>query len=261
MINKAPEKVIDFIDEYFNLPLGGKKVRCPYHINAKRHKQRMGLRVLIGKGTPREIVQESLIYEKLRGVDFQSMSKTEIREFMVKRHIGVDCSGLAVHVLNKWLNTIGKKSFWKYIKFPKIGLYRKIAIKLRPVENIPANLLTGDLNTYKISNYNNVKPGDLIRSKIPKRRKNLKDIYHVMLITEVIKEMGEVSKFKYVNSVRGYEDKHGVRYGEVIVKDSERSLQYQEWTDSYKGKNWTFDEILSDPEYAQIRRFRFVPLY
>jgi hypothetical protein len=261
MTEKLPKQVQQMINNYFNLPLNGKCVPCPYYINIKKHKQRMGLRVLVGKGTPEEIVQESFIYEKLRGVDFSSISIDEIREFMVKRHIGIDCSGFVVHVLDHWLRSSCKRHLWKYIRFPKQNLYRIFARIFRPVENISAKTLTNEENTIHIKNLNNIKCGDLIRLKVPKRAKSLKDSYHVMLISEIEKENGKVISFKYVHSTREYDRNHGVREGKAIVKDPAAHLCKQEWKDELNGKNWTLDEIHADKEYSQVRRLKNAPLY
>jgi len=260
MIEKLPKSAQIIINQYLNLSLNGKKIPCPYYINIKKLRQRMGLRVLIGKGTPEEIIRESLIYEKLRRVDFNKMSIGEIREFMVKRHIGIDCSGFIVHILDSWLMSTGKKHLWLYLNFPKQSIYRRIARFLRPVENISAALLTNDQNTIQIKNLNNMQCGDLIRSCLKKRSEGLDKSYHVMLISEINKSNGKVKSFKYIHATRWYKKEHGVREGEVIVSDPKQSLCKQKWTDTLEGNNWTYDEIVSDPDYSKIRRLRNVPL-
>lgn len=257
---KIPKKVREFIRRYFELNLDNKKVRCPYYINNKKMRQRMNLRVLSGKGTPEEIERESLIYEKLRGVNFSNMSSDQIRDFMTKRRIGVDCSGFAVHVLDKWLISNGKKHLWKYLSFPKISLYRRIAKFFRPVENISASLLTSDLNTFQIKNLNNLKCGDLIRSRTPKRSKDLETAYHVMVISEIVKKNAKTESFTYVHSTRYYGDQHGVRRGRVEVIDAQAPIYKQNWLDIYKGRNWTLKELESDKDYAGVRRLTNVPL-
>jgi hypothetical protein len=253
MKTSLPKQAQEIINEYFNLKLNGKKVPCPYYINIRA--LRMGLRVLIGKGTPEEIIQESLIYEKLRGVDFNKMSVSEIREFMIKRHIGIDCSGFVIHVLDFHLRGKKKKHLWSYLKYPKQNLYRKIARFLRPVENISVEFLTSDLNSEQIENLNYIQPGDLIRLR------GLKGGFHILLISEVLKHSGRVDSFKYVHATRWYNNAHGVREGEVQVKDANKSLSVQKWKDEYHGRNWTYEEVCKDPKYAQVRRLKNVPLY
>ncbi len=253
MIEKLPDTTQNFINEYLNLPLGGKKVRCPYYINTKKFRQRMGLRVLIGKGTPEEIKTESLIYEKLRKVNFNEMSSKEIRDFLIKCRIGIDCSGFVSHILDNLLTSQTKKHIWKYLKWPKMNLYKTIARILRPIENISAWMLTNDENSYKIKDLNNIHPGDLIRSV------GLEDqSYHVMIIIEVLRENGKIKSFKYANSTRWYKDQNGVRIGEVIITNPSDYLVDQNWTDEYKGCNWTYEEIQKNIQYAQVRRLKKV---
>jgi hypothetical protein len=241
-----PKGAQNCIKQYFNLSLGGKSVPCPYYINIRQ--VRMGLRVLIGKGSPEEIVQESLIYEKLRNVDFQKMSIAEIRKFLVKRHIGIECSGFVCHVLDAMLRKQKKKHIWKYISFPKASLYRRVARFLRPIENISAQILTNDENTKPVQNLKKIQPGDLIRLK------GLQGGYHVILISSVQKEKGNTKKFEYVHATRWYDDQHGVRKGSVEIVDPNKSLSVQRWLDTYKGKNWTYEEIIKDKKYSQVRR-------
>jgi len=246
MTEAIPKETLHIIKQYFNLSLNGKKVHCPYYINVR--KVRMGLRVLIGKGSPDEIIQESLIYEKLRNVDFKSMSIHEIREFLVKRHIGIECSGFICQVLDYMLRKQKKKHIWKYLIYPKTGIYRRIARFLRPIENIPAEMLTNDTNSKPVKNLNNMKPGDIIRLK------GLRGGYHVMLISRIKKEDGTIKEFEYVHATRWYNDQHGVRKGTVIVKDPKKRLSDQIWTDEYKGRNWTYEEVMKDSKYTQVRR-------
>ena len=255
MKETLPKNVQKFVNSYFNLNLGGKKIPCPYYINIKKIRQRMGLRVLIGKGTQEEIIQESLIYEKLRGTNFYDMSIYEIREFLVKRHIGIDCSGFIVHIINYWLKGINKKNIWKYIKFPRQTLYRKIARFFRPVENISAFQLTNKDNSTPIKNLNNIRCGDLIRLK------GLKGGYHVMMISKVIQNKGKVNSFKYIHATKWYEKQHGVREGCVIIKNVKEPLYKQKWTDYLNGRNWTYEEICKDKEYSQVRRLAQLPIY
>lgn len=252
MILKLPKVAEERIKLYKNLPLDGKKIRCPYYLNPKHI--RMGLRVLVGKGTPKEIIKESLIYEKLRGIDFDDMSPDEIREFLVKRRIGIECSGFVTHILNSWLRSQNKKKLWKYLNFPKRSLYRVIARKLRPIENISAKLLTEDLNSNQVKDFNNIKPGDLIRNK------GLKKGYHVVLITRVMIEKGRVKKFSFSQSNRWYEDAHGVRSGSVIITDSKGKLSEQKWVEEDGMDSWLLKGIEKDEKYAQIRRLKNVPL-
>jgi hypothetical protein len=92
-----PTAVFELIDAYMNLPLGGKAVPCPYHMNVR--KERVGLRVLVGKGDPKEIVQEVKIWSKIKDFDLDKATNSQIREFMIDRSIGIDCSGFIVHIM------------------------------------------------------------------------------------------------------------------------------------------------------------------
>ena len=162
----VPQEVKFLINHYFNLKINGKTVKTPYHINVKH--VRAELRSLVGKGSPEEIESELNIFAKLRNFNLQKASKEEIREFMQKEGIGIDCSGLVSHILNAWLKAERKGSLASNITFPKLPLFKKIAIFIRPIENINANLLTNKENTIPVE-LKDVQIGDLIRLKGLKR--------------------------------------------------------------------------------------------
>lgn len=252
MIEIIPKYVQDFIDEYLNLDLGGKKIVTPYYLNPKS--SRFGLRVLIGKGSPEEIVLETNIYAKLRELDLYAMDENNIRNFMQKIHIGIDCSGFVTHILNTWLKGQGQKPVWKSLQFRNRNIYRKVARFLRPIENINVETLTGDINSERIFNLNEVKVGDMIRLSGYERGN------HIALIVEVEKENGNIKRMKYAHSTQWYQDRNGVKYGEIIIKNSGNDLRNQEWNENYMGKNWTYEQLIKNYEDNGIRRLRNVEL-
>ncbi len=248
-IDKSAKKVIN---NYFNLDLGGKKVACPYFISKRI--ERGGLRVMVGKGSPEEIVHEVKVWAKLKGVVLEEMSERQIREFMVERNIGIDCSGFVAHVLDSYLQVLFGKRLSKILKYPDNSLFAKIRRTLRPIENIGADNLTSLLNCIKINDLGKIMPGDLIRAKGP-----VKNAHHVALITDIYKDdKGNVEKFAYVHSHRYYEKDHGVRKGIVIITDIKKPLKDQEWHDHINGRNYMLEDLLVDYKDNGIRRLRFL---
>lgn len=200
------------IERYLSLNIGEKKVVTPYYINSGHIKD---LRVMVGKGSPTEIEMETRIWAQLKGLDLNSMSAEEIRDFMRQRRIGVDCSGFVFHVL---------ASMNKKLKFPKPTLWRRFKFWLRPAENFGADIITSELNTKKVD-LNDIRPGDLIRSKTPRL-----DIDHVMLVTKVhLSNSGLPEYFEYAHSSGQFGKASGVRIGGVVITNPSGELKDQQW--------------------------------
>ena len=239
------------IHEYMHLPIGGKEVVCPYYIN--KFKERAGLRVLVGKGDPGEIVKEVRVWAKLKDFDVEKASVEQIREFMISRGIGIDCSGFVVNIIGYLIKCTRKKHLQNYLKFPKNDLLNRLRRLLRPVENMGADMLTSELNCRKINNLNNVRPGDFIRSK-----GKIKNAHHIMLVRRVTKIEGVTTEIEYVHSSRYYEDQNGIRFGLIKVVDPLKPLAEQKWLENLAGKNYTFETFLNQVEDNGIRRLKNV---
>lgn len=251
-IEKLSEQVLDVANSYFELPLGGKKVRCPYFMNLK--KQKAGLRVMVGKGTAEEIVHEVRVWAKLKGFDLDKATENEIREFMINLGIGIDCSGYVVYILDALFKQKKNTSLFSFIRYRDNTIYQKFRRKLRPVENIGANLLTSELNCVEIKNLNEIRPGDLIRAKGKQ-----KNAHHVAIISKVFKDkQGNIRKFDYLHSHRLYGKENGVRKGSVVDIDPSKELKDQVWQDDFEGKNYMLQDLLVDYEDNGIRRPRAI---
>lgn len=248
-----PESARKVIHEFTHLPIGGKEIVAPYFINTKS--QRGGLRVLSGKGDPGEIAREVKVQCQLKGIDVYKLTENEIRDFMRENHIGIECSGFIVHVLNYWLRVNGKRPLIKYLKFYDNNFINRLKRKLRPVEQIGANTITSDLNCDPILNLNDVRPGDLIRSK--GQRKNS---HHILLISEVTFEDDIIKEIEYVHSISSYEEENGVRFGKILVNNPNDAIQNQTWTEIKNGRNWTYEGLINQLEDNGLRRFKRINL-
>lgn len=251
-IESISESTFNLISRFSNLNIGGKQVCAPYYMNLKG--QRGGLRVMVGKGDPEEIEHEVYVWAQVRGFDLNKASVDQIREFMIKEGIGIDCSGFAVYVVNNELRVHGYKEIWNYLKFPSNTLMARLRRKLRPVENVGANTMTSDANCIRIENYNDIKPLDLIRAKGKQR-----NAHHVGIITKVVRDdHGNTVEFEYVNSHRFYEDQNGIRFGTVKIIKPQENLLAQEWDDEYEGRNYFYEDLEVEFEDNGVRRLKIL---
>lgn len=246
---KLSESADQVINEYLKLPIGGKEVVCPYHIN--KRKERVGLRALVGKGDPGEIVKEVKVWAKLKDFDLFKATPDQIRQFMVDRSIGIDCSGFIVHLLGYILKTERKKRLWQYMKFSDNSLIARVRRSFRPIENLGANTLTNLDNCIEVKDINKVLPGDLIRSK-----GLVKNSHHVIIVYSVTKDGEKVSEIEYVHSRMHYGNNNGIAFGKILISDTKLPLEKQKWTEVQEGKNWTLDGFLKDRPDNGIRRIK-----
>lgn len=61
--------------------------------------------VYVGKGTAHEIALETIEIANKNNIKLIDFSNQQIYNFQKKHHLGIDCSGLACHLLNVYLST------------------------------------------------------------------------------------------------------------------------------------------------------------
>lgn len=243
---KLNKKAQDIVTAYSALAIGDKKVSCPY-FNNKKTAKRGGLRVLIGKGSPKDIIDEIVLIALRKKINLNDLDKNQIREFLVKNNIGIDCSGFVFHVLNAQLdNTLPAKLQFKKTHNP----LRFLLQKLRPVENTNVQILADDKNSHEV-NINNSKPGDMIIMTGLKQAGSIRD--HVLLITEI-----NDKKITYTHSLQWKSDsdnEHGIKQGQITITNKSENLITQTWVESGKkdedNETW---QRASKSIYCKIRR-------
>ena len=217
-VKRLPASAQTLIERYRSLHIQGMTATCPYHINCgttfARH------RALVGKGRPEEIEAAAEHYFAKYHMSAQG-DPEQLRRYLMACGLGIDCSGFAAWVLNCVTQETLGKPIWQCLTFP--GLKRRTVSKLRPFENISANLLTSNRNTYKVDDLGQIRPGDMIR---------LIHGGHVMVVSEVGKGKGDqVVYFDYTQSTVSYVAKNGIDTGRVTVTQSDGYLLDQAWAD------------------------------
>lgn len=252
MIEEISQNAKIVIKNYSMLNVYDKYLPVPYFMNTK--KQKGGLRVMVGKGTSEEIKRELKVWAQVKGFDIKKADAKQIRDFMMKINLGVDCSGFVVHVINAELKSKNKRAIWNHIDYPNNSIIAKMRRFFRPVENTSANTLTSEKNCLKVTQFNQIKPSDLIRAKGKQ-----KNAHHVAIINKVSRdEDGNLKWFEYANAHREYEDENGVRIGKVTITDDDKELKEQKWEDNYKGKNYFLEDLLVKYEDNGIRRLKIL---
>ncbi|MDD4996482.1 MAG: hypothetical protein PHW15_03385 [Patescibacteria group bacterium] len=180
------------IDSYLNMSIAGKVITCPYYTNLK--KERAALKVFLGKGSAQEIINETKFLSQKENIDLARFSEERLYRFMVENNLGIDCSGLTIHILKaaykeKSINLFKKIKVVSFLKNP----WRWLVSQLRPIENISVRILADGKNSFLLKSLNDALPNDLLI------RTNLR---HVYLITKTEKENGIIKKISFVHAPR-----------------------------------------------------------
>lgn len=262
MLSTKAQKIFD---DYFNLPFGDiKGVRCPYFNNA-RLKQRAQLRVLIGKGTPVEIVEEAKIisiqyhaglFDKAGHCCLHNehtgkeVNAEEIRKFLIDHNLGVECSGFVTQILRAHFQET--KQFDLARKFFVVSprhIFRWLIAVLRPIENISVRRYADDHNTQKI-NWTEAQAGDVLimLETGPNNKRN-----HILLIIDKTADTIHYAHARAWSSEGQYG--HGVAKGVIKITDKKASLLAQTWEELgfVNEKNETWQEA-KNAKVSELRR-------
>lgn len=157
-----PQSALKVVDNYWALKAAENRyVRCPYFRNPRSGREKWGLNVYSGKGSPQDIETELKITEKLEGKDFAAMQESEIRDIMKKRKLGVECSGFIFRVLDGVARERYNKPIYSFIKFEG-GIFKKIFSKMRPYTHTNVATLVGVENSKEIKDIGEIMPGDIM---------------------------------------------------------------------------------------------------
>lgn len=221
---------LQLIEKYLHLPFKEKDVQTPY-FNNRRQKVRGALRVLIGKGSVEDIVEEATIFSLKEKIDLKKMESADIKKYLIDHNLGIDCSGLAFYLLDEELRAQNKKPLKKFLFFPSAkNFVRKLLVKLRPVENAGVRTFHHEKNTRNIS-LEEVLPGDMV---IMMGTGKEHDLNHMLVIHNIEYENGKPKVLNYTHSLSWSTDGkygHGVRQGTIEIISSNDDLLAQNWTE------------------------------
>jgi hypothetical protein len=251
--NKLGGKARETIDLYLALPIGTKP-SCPY-FNNRRRKSRGGLRVLKGKGSPAEIVEETEICAKLRRIKIAELSTDKLKEFLVAEDLGIDCSGFVYHVLNSYCQEKKERSIQSYVKSIRTGFIGKFLARLRPAENLGVSSFRNDKNSFEIKP-SQAEPGDFITFMGTGKDRTYN---HIVVITGIEKANND-TRISYAHSYSWPSDgvyQHGVREGDILVHGD--NLLGGTWKEQgvTGADNYTYESARNAKEVS-VRRLNFL---
>lgn len=230
---KLSPAALEVINNYLRLPFPNRDVSCPY-FNNKRNRARAALRVLIGKGTPEEIVEEARIISLRDKIKLAAFDNAGLKSFLVENNLGVDCSGLVFHTLNAECRARGLGPLGRRLCFPLAsGLWRRLLSRFRPAENTTVETFAHSANSFDEIQLGEVQAGDFIVFIDTGYEHKLN---HILLAHEVEKKADRLL-IHYTHSFQWTKDgryEHGVRQGKIELNDETTSLLAADWTEKEK---------------------------
>jgi hypothetical protein len=218
------------IDSYEYLTIGNKTINCPY-FNNRTTNLRGALRVLVGKGTAQEIVDEARILAAREKIDLENLDTSALVQFLSDHHLGLDCAGFAYYILDAELQTKNKR-LKQFLSFTSKGWLRRIITTFRTVENTNVTIL--DKSTTEI-NLDKIAPGDMIIALGGGMRH---DYNHVLIITKTTRNESKILvsleyTHAYTWKTEGKYTK-GIRRGTIEITKPHGTILEQRWTEDKK---------------------------
>jgi hypothetical protein len=265
------EKALTVIDQYLHFRYDGATTNVPYYNNSRKA-VRAGLRGALGKGSPRDIFDETdiamarekisksggnagmmpsrgAIQGAIAGGSFipDKLSDSALKHFLVDHTIGIDCSGFVYYVMNAEFSAQNKGSIDRHLAFPYVkGIFGKLRAKMRPAENADVATFAHAKNSRVIA-LNETKPGDIIvmvddNQDVGEKNKQKKIIDrnnrdHILFIHQVDYQNFVPIAIYYSHSVAWPSDgtyDHGVRQGKIEILDIKKPLTEQKWIEAEK---------------------------
>jgi hypothetical protein len=234
MTNKSiSNQALSIIDQYQHFAFGNAVCRIPY-FNNKSVRARAAMRANIGKGSPKDILEEIETIALKTHINKQNLSDEALKKLLTDNNIGIECSGFAYYILDAESESRGKSSLKKHLNFINCkGLTGKLRCSLRPIENCDVQTLANDKNSKAIE-IKNVNPGDMITML---GDGNGDDRDHVMVITQVEFEKEFPKIIHYAHSIAYPEDGlygTGIRQGQIKINNTNTNIISATWIEDGK---------------------------
>ncbi len=222
---------LSVIDQYLHFQIGASVCSVPYFNNKTAH-QRMALGARIGKGSPKDILDEVQSIIVKDRISANLLEDKTLKKILTDNNIGIDCSGFAYFVLNEASREAGKESIGMHISFVDAhGFFGKIRSKLRPVENCNVATFAHEKNSRLISMKDEaVMPGDIITMTDDSNERD-----HILIIHEVDSERSRPVKLYYSHAIAYPEDGvygTGIKQGVIEITDPNKSIAEQRWIEN-----------------------------
>ncbi len=251
------DSAISIINQYKNFQVGNAVCSVPYY-NNKVKGVRGGLRVEVGKGSPKEIYEEVkmiLIKEKVAETEINS---EQLKKTLVDNNIGIDCSGFAYYILNEESKSRGKGSLDKHIHFIRAkNILAKFVARFKPEANVDVVTFADNKNS-RIVPLEQVECGDMITMA---SSTNNGERNHILIISQIEYQNFKPITLHYVHAVTWPTDGeygHGIHEGRIEIIDTNKSLTEQRWVENDKTGPENYTATRAQNSQTELRRLAFL---
>lgn len=252
---RLSNRALDVIDQYMHFKAGGAICSVPY-FNNKTARARAALRTFIGKGSPKDIFDETQSVMIRKHIPAGTLAGESLKRLLVDNGLGIDCSALAYYVLNAENEEHGNGKLDRHLRFVNCaGLMGKIRCSLRPVENCDVSTLAHDKNS-RIVALNAVSPGDFI-SMLGGPDNSDRD--HILIVHQAEYQNFAAVKIRYSHAVAYPDDGlygSGVKQGEIEIVEPAKGLLDQIWKESGSTENAARILDRARSSKTELRRLR-----
>ena len=249
-------RALSVIDQYLHFQLGAGVCSVPY-FNNKTIRQRAALRVLGGKGSPKDIHDEVYTLLIKNHVSLDTLSDEALKKTLTDANIGIDCSGFAYYVLNAESEEHKKGSLSKHLSFVYArGIFGKLRSKLNPEKNADVLTFADDANS-RVIPLKDIAVGDMI-TMIAHSDEKIRN--HILIVHQIEYQNFIPTSIHYTHSIAYAEDGvygTGIRQGTITILDIEKPLLEQRWTEHEKTGNDAQIFIRALNSRTEIRRLKW----
>lgn len=255
-IKRLSEKALSVFDSYMNFTLGNSICSIPY-FNNKRTNRRAAFRVLIGKGSIKDIhdeIEQMVIIDK---ININNLSSESLKKYLVENNIGIDCSGFAYYILEAENESRGYGKLDKNLRFPLCkGFIGKIKCSMRPIENAGVQTFAHNDNSKSVL-MKDILPGDMI-TIIGVGEDDDRD--HILIVKEIEYSDGVPNVIRYIHTMHWPTDGeygHGIKEGEIVVRNPNDNILDCIWREDDKDgvENYTYKKAKNS--HTEIRRLKW----
>jgi hypothetical protein len=202
-----------------------KYLGIPYAKNIWKNLNLQKEAVFGGKGTWQEIEYATKCAAEKKNLNIDKLNSKQIYNLQKRNRIGIDCSGLVYHLLEK----LDQLNNGRGILFKITGVDKPFGVI--GVRTVSASELTHLKNSTKITDISKIQLGDLIRLDSGK---------HVAMIVKTEKQ-----NIYYIHSSNRTK-KRGVHYGIIEIINPKKNLDQQLWQETtIDGQNY---KVLFNPK-------------
>ncbi|MCX6715936.1 MAG: hypothetical protein NT077_02885 [Candidatus Taylorbacteria bacterium] len=250
-------QALKVIDDYMHFHVGNAVSSVPY-FNNKTARARMTLRARVGKGSPKDILEELESVIVKHHIVADTLADESLKKLLVENNLGVDCSAFAYYVLDAENRERGQGHLNRRIlfmnNFNPIG---KMKCYLRPVENCDVKTFGSDNNS-RVIPLKNVQPGDIITML---EGPDASDRNHILVVHEVEYDNGIPKSVFYSHAIAYPEEGlygNGIKQGKIEITYPDQELTKQIWTED--GSILKAQKIFSQAQASktELRRLKWL---